>query len=88
MSLPSVKTHPFIVCQNIFPFKIFCVYGCFACMFDCLPHACSTLGSHKRVSYALGLEVKKLVRHCVGSDPLEEQPLFLNAEPAFQPKIV
>jgi len=41
--------------------------GCFACVYVCVPLACSALGGQKRVLEPLGLELRMLMNYYVSA---------------------
>jgi hypothetical protein len=64
------------------------MYGYFALMYVCVPCAYSVLLQGRRCQSSLELELEMIASHYVGigngtPSPLEEQPLFLTAEPTL-----
>ena len=46
---------------------LFYMYGCFACMYVCAPHALGHHGNQMGSSDLLVLEFQMIISHCVGA---------------------
>lgn len=75
--------------RGFFPFKkiilLFCVYGCFACMYVCVPHVCSVHKDHKGAPFPLGGVTDGCRPPCgywgLNSGSLGKQRVLLTTEP-------
>lgn len=66
----------------------------FICMYACEPHECLVLTEASWASDPIELQLQMVMSHNMGTgngrnpDLLEKQPVFLSAEPSFQPWVV